>query len=289
MSVAIQHMLGDQQALSSSFLSKFDLVEVTAVTRLGEADLTFCQHQQMLYVEAMNILKQVIQLMQDAYKRYIRIDSYNNDGYIDSSDDIRRTNERIHEIRKNHINRICGHFQHKYKVTINTTAITNKVKDDQPADLTYQFVVEEIFVQLGGFTFEEKAIKEIKDRFVDKLYSWKEPKVKGTRLIIDGFISIDQWDKKYGKIRLHYNSNDNIYSLFQVLSLHETGFKEMTHYYSELYQYLDRNKDDAIRTHDIGFNQVQTIKFFQNGKTEVNFESFEQAEKFRIGYCQTIK
>ena len=266
--------------MSNAIVSLFNSIDVQASSRLSPADLAVCQHQEQLYKEAIELLSGVSVQMKEMFARYKvvndRFIEY-SDGYLDRSN-IRYIEDQMQEIRKSHISKICMHFEKKYKVSLDEAVIIRKYKDTPLEKPSYEEIVEEIFVQLGGFPFEEKAVQELKDNCASHIY--REPEIKGTRLILNNFIYMDSWE-----VRISWQSQEKVFALFKALSHFESGRVEWLYQYSSLANNLRDMRAEAYQKHEFGSNQVQAIRFFRNGKTEITFETYEQAQAFKKDYC----
>lgn len=261
-------------------LSKFDNVQIENYNRIDAEDQAFCEHQEKLYQQAIDLLNNTLEQMKTIYSTYKKISSYETDGYIDEYKDIKHLEERLNKIKQSHINKICRYFEEKHSITISESEIYDKYKD---REINYNNILDEIFLQLRGFSFTEKAENEVKENFKKCLSRYDKIEVKGNKVTINGFVYVDYFDKRWGKIRMSYNSRDKVYSLCKALSLFETKRTDITNYYNSILYSV--REEDPFRKYELGYNKVVSIRFFQNGKTEIVFKTSEQAQQFTREYC----
>lgn len=259
-----------------SILNKFANVTIENETRISKEDQLFCEAQERFYKEALNALLTALVALKAVFNTYVKVDQYDR-GFIDDHYDIRHTEDRMKAIKNEFISRICSHFQKTYNITIET----GDIKQKYDLNVTYQNVIDEIFDQLGGFNFNEKAVKEIKEKISNEV-KYDKIEVKNNKLTISSFIYIDHFDKKWGKIRMSYNCREKVYKLFTALSHFETGEKEILYYYKQLAESF--REDNPFTKFELGYNLVQSIKSFQNGKVEIVFQTNQQAEEFKREY-----
>jgi hypothetical protein len=264
----------------NSLLNKFSSVKIENSSRISETDQAFCEKQEKMYREALAALQKTLEMFTEIYNSYTDYDKKNYITYIDDHNDIWHIKDRIVKIKDSFISRIVNHFKQAYKVTLETGELYRKYKD---IDVTYQNIVDEVFEQLGGFNFEEKAIQEIKNNCRDSIYNDDKITIKKGKLIINDYIYWGHtWDNKK---RLGY-SDSKIMPLFKALSHFETESIETLFYYDQMYNalYEGEGKFDIFSNYEIGYNIVNTIKFFKNGKIEIEFQTQQQAEEFKKEY-----
>lgn len=263
----------------SVLLNKFQSVTIQNDIRISEIDRAFCEKQEKMYKEAIQAMQQTLELFKNIYATYPENDNYDyySKGYIDDYKDIKHIEDRMNDFKNNFINKVLRHFEKAYNVTLESAEIIKKYD----LDITYNNIIDEIFEQLGGFNFNEKAIQEIKDRLKNSIRN-NNVSVNKNKVSINNFIYIDHFDKKWGRVRLSYGSKETINKLFNALSLFETGETENTFYYNSLLKKLEN--DDPFYKHEIGYNSVQSIRPYQNGKIEIVFKTSEQAQQFKNEY-----
>lgn len=267
----------------NSLLSKFNSVTIQNDTRISELDRKYCENQEKMFKEAVTAMNNALELFKTIHKLHTeekgKSEHYHYE-YIDHHHDIRHTENRLKEIKNNFINNIISHFQRAYNVTLESGGI--KIKYD--INVTYDNIVDEIFNQLGGFNFEEKAVNELIAACKDTIYRNDKITIKKNKLTINDFVWWDStwtWDG----LRIGY-SDKKVSPLFKGLSHFETGSTETLFYFANIYSQLTKGSKhhDIFSKYEIGYNLVEAIKFFKNGKIEIVFQTNQQAEEFKRIY-----
>ncbi|PHA02976.1 hypothetical protein COE51_01145 [Bacillus pseudomycoides] len=266
-------------ASSSSILDKFSNITIENEARISEGDQKYCEAQEEMYKSALDAMETALNTFKNIFNS-IDANAYDSDyrrGYIDKYDDIQRLEERIKKTKNNFITSIIGHFTKTYNITIDVFELHEKYESID----TYQTLINEIFDQLGGFSFSEKAVQEIKENISNDVH-YDKVEVKKNKLIIPSFVYIDHFDKKWGHIKISYSSKDKVSRLFKALSHFETGEAKINCYYEDIQQSL--NKENSLYKYELGYEKVQSFKPFQNGKVEIVFQTMQQAEEFKREY-----
>lgn len=265
-----------------SILSKFDNITIENDERISPADKEYCELKEAKYNSALSIMKQCLSLYNSIYDPTTD-DGYRSEdskGYIDKHYDIKHTEERIDKIKNEFISDIMYYFEKTYNVTL----AKNEVKQKFDSDLTYENIIDEVFEQLGGFNFTEKAITEIKEASRNTIY--RDDKIsinKGKISIIDYIYWDNSWDNKYKKLGY---SDTKVRTLFAALSHYETGNTDTLYYYDDMYNEFYRGSQDfdIFSKYTLGHNKVNSFKNFKNGKIEIEFQTNEQAQEFVSNY-----
>lgn len=265
----------------TTLLNKFDMVTIENDTRISEFDRKYCEKQERMYNEAVTAMKQTLELFKGIYENYSDSDKKNYKHYIDSHSDIRHIEDRLTDFKNSFIHRIISHFEKTYNVTLRDSDINRKYKD---IEVTYNNIVDEIFEQLGGFNFEEKAVNELIKACKETVYNDTKIKVTKNKLSIQDFVYWQSysWDNSY---TIGY-SDGKVNSLFKALSHFEEGSTDTLFYYDQIYEQLNAGSReyDILSKFEIGYNIVESIKFFKNGKVEIVFQTHEQAQQFATTY-----
>ncbi|MFS0883329.1 hypothetical protein [Metabacillus niabensis] len=187
----------------------------------------------------------------------------------------------IHDKRKSFISKVIYHFKNKYKVNLPIDTITRKLDGKNP--LHYEHILDLIFDELGGMTFYERAVSEVKSRCRQILSRNSEVKVIKNKLSISNLVYWSIWGNIYS---VGY-SDTSINNLFIGLSHFSCGNVEMLGRFKTLYKHLsDRYKKeiDIFSLQNIGEEKIDSIKFYKNGKVEIHFEDKSYAEQFKKEY-----
>jgi len=276
-----------------NLLEKFDNLEIKNDNRIPEEDRIFCEEQENIYKKLINIynefaikLKEIKILSEEHGNKYGEQGSYfyKMKTAYNSSHGVSGIEETRDKIKNELIDCICSYFGQKYKVTLNTDTIKKKYN----LNITYDNIIDEIFIQLNGFSFKEKAVLEIKNKISEILKYKKDISIKKNKLIVQSFFWVDEWAKKYGNYKVGYQSRDNFYSLFKAISCFEQDITE--NIYEDILYRIDRLKnDDVFCEHVMLCIKVESIKLFKNGKIEIKFISNEYAQQFAREYLNYIE
>jgi hypothetical protein len=275
----IQYMEGFKM---NSLLSKFENVKIENDVRISEIDRKYCEKEENMYRESITAMNNTLDLFKTIHKLHIEEkdnSSHYHYEYIDHYEDIRHIEDRIKKIKNNFISNITGHFQRVYNVTLES----GEIKQKYDISVTYQNIVDEIFEQLGGFNFEEKAVKELKDKCRETIYRGDKITINKNILTIADFVWWDHYS--WEGHRIGY-SDSKVSPLFKALSHFETDETETLFYYQNIYKQLSEGEKrySIFNKYEIGYNLVNSVKFFKNGKIEITFQTNQQAEEFKREY-----
>ncbi len=264
---------------NNSILNKFNDIEINNNSRITTEDQTFCEDQEKQYKEFITF--------SDDYLLYLNYNSISNK-FFNSSNLIIEM-DKTRDYKKNQfILNIINHFRDEYKVTLKDDPIQKKYN----TDITYNIIIDEIIEQLGGYTFKDKAEKEIKDTFKNCLeynLKYNNIKLKKCKLTIEDFFQIDYWDVKYKKYTVGYNSDDKFYKLFKALSHFMFRANEM--YFNTIYRTITQEQNEQVfTTHNLSHSGqgALSLKLYKNGKIDLEFSSVEYAQQFAKEYCGYI-
>jgi len=271
-----------------SLIDKFDNIQVQNTSRISVPDKEFCESEEGKYQTAVTALRQCLTILCEARDKEEK--ARNDREYIHSYDDVKHMEDRLDAIKSMFVLRICHYFTSKYGVTLNSDVIERKY---QEKDITADNILCEVFAQLGGFSFEEKAQKEIQEKMKSHFsYSSsrreEQLKIRGTKLTLDGYVYPykDKWSNQY---EISNYGMDSLRDLIRALSHFETGASDILNYYSLFNQWRLKESEGAFDKQELGYHKVQSIKLFKNGKVEIEFMSAEQAQEFAKDYCgQTL-
>ncbi len=266
-------------------LSKFENIEVTADSKIAADDLEFCKEQESIYKDLISTynsfykkLQDIGEISKDHGQKFGRQSEthfheqhtahYRSMGKWDYE-------KAIREMKESFILYVCSYFMKKYNVTIDYSRIQSKYNES----VTYEQIIDEIYISLDGFNFTEKAVQEIKEKAKNTVRHDKIT-IKNAKLIIDGrFAYLDRWDG--------YRLNGGYGELLKALQHFENGSTEgNTELTNKYVGYSnERNQANYERYEPTTLSKVASIKFLKNGKLEIEFKSNQQAAKFAHEYC----
>ena len=146
--------------------------------------------------------------------------------------------------------------------------------------LRYEQVVDEIFVQLGGFSFQEKAMNEFLSRTWNCCHSTyrdnaEEFEIKNDTLKLTGYwcsCKDDSW-RSYDA----WESTGSLKTLLNALAWYECRrMDEGNLWFPELFRYdTERN---FFETNNM--EKVKSVKLFKNGRVDIKFRSVAYVQEF---------
>lgn len=152
--------------------------------------------------------------------------------------------------------------------------------------LRYEQIVDEIFVQLGGFSFQEQAMNEFLERTWNCCHQdWdgKEKfEIKNNTLRLPSYWCTcdDSWS--WGP---QWKTSENLRTLLDALAWYYCGRIGEGHlWFPELFEYtISRNE---FEIHNM--NIVKSIKLFKNGRVDIKFKSAACVQEF-VEQCMRRK
>jgi len=192
----------------------------------------------------------------------------------------------IKGLKNSFVNKICYYFAGKYNVTID-----HAFKEKYDEKISYNNILDEIFIQLGGASFEERAVIEIKNKMKQAASNYHgDPKIiiKNKKLVFDC---------------LHMVCYDDIWNRFSIARYDTNAahfFTALCHfdhnrksYNGECKRFIDANSNDTPDLFNkyefFTMNKLKTIKFYKNGRIDIEFATVDQAREFAKEYCGYIE
>ncbi len=293
-----------------SLLDKISAVEVRADTRISEADRAYCQAHQKAYDDARIMLIELRELWrtfvdsQTEILKPIAENTYETDRYFNveglSTSSIQRKINVLPEVL---VGTIVEYFNGKYRVSVSSQDIKdffipkqpefsweksrsdeyNKIMDE--LTLKYEDILEQIFVQLGGRTFEERALDELKKKCHD--FAWDYYKqspdytVKNDTVQFIGYACScsqsyrgESWSIRGG-----------MKNILTAVAHFETGQLENIPTRIEFLIGYD-NKYESI--YEFDYEKLKRIRMYKNSRVDLKFASKEYANEFAECYLGLV-
>ena len=276
-------------------LQKIISIDLSQTSRLSPDDQNFCDD---LEKDKNKIIGTINHILGDARKHLFSIQNV-----FVCTEFIGRIENKRDELLHNFINRVTRYFTDKYNVTIDPALIAKNTlnqekrhyhyseyeytvvdKDEKKGiDVSMEKILDEIFIQLGGFTFQEKSEKEITDACKKAFMPYgKEPRISiiKDKLTAYGFLSLEH--QYSGGYRIsHYGSRD-AHTLFSALSHFETNDGSILEAFKP---YLDYNTSiDFLSKNEFELEKIKAIKCYKNRKGEMWFKDNGTACEFARKY-----
>lgn len=277
---------------------KFGNFQIKKTDRISKEDQEWLSHREKMYKRALMIQKSVYDIYKAEDGTYTEED---RDEFSSFTVNDFGVPKRVSQIQDSYISGIFSYFSRKYHVELKNefehydydrelyrySSKKEPVKDLAIDEIDYHTVLEKIFDQLGGMSFEEKAIKEVKDKLKSKCYNsyhdtWRI-KIKGNKFIYtDGYCSKEIYFDYY-----NFGSTEWLRAFLDALSCNTYGKKTHIQSLNRLYDsYHVRLENDDFQD---GFSApevgVDHIKFYKNGRVDVTFKSGEFCRNFAREWC----
>lgn len=281
-----------------SLAGKFGNFVIKKTDRISKEDQEWLSHREKMYKRALMIQKSVYDIYKAEDGTYTEED---RDEFSSFTVNDFGVPKRVSQIQDSYISGIFSYFSRKYHVELKNefehydydrelyrySSKKEPVKDLVIDEIDYHTVLEKIFDQLGGMSFEEKAIKEVKDKLKSKCYNsyhdtWRI-KIKGNKFIYtDGYCSKEIYFDYY-----NFGSTEWLRAFLDALSCNTYGKKTHIQSLNRLYDsYHVRLENDDFQD---GFSApevgVDHIKFYKNGRVDVTFKSGEFCRNFAREWC----
>lgn len=286
-------------------LDKLEQVEIKADSRLPEDDLMFCETHQQAYDESCRALREIRQQWKKAIQAQRDLLGIGQDGslpYFGSNyrfgiTDLNRELEKFHS---RFISELTQHFNEKYSVTISTDAIKEHLIPAEPDpyrcdmdtskeyhrnlrdfSLHYEDVVDQMFIQLDGLSFVERAFQELRTKCHKAAY-WSNSNAgydrKGDTLRFGGYFC--SCDERWG--HEEWRLAERMQDIFTAVAHYETNtFGRFPAGFSELLGYSD------VSTSQFQFPTCQKLvqlRMFKNGRVDLKFKTASIAKEFAETY-----
>lgn len=290
-------------------LDKLEQVEIKADSRLPEDDLMFCETQQQAYDESRRAFREIRRYWKKALQAQKDLLGTSSDGslpYFGSNyrfgiTDINRELEKLHS---KFISELTRHFNTKYKVTISAEAIEEHLIPTEPDPykcdkdtnnayhrtlralaLHYEDVVDQMFIQLDGLSFVERAFQELRTKCHKAAY-WSNSNAgydrKGDTLRFGGYFC--SCDERWG--REEWRLAERMQDIFTAVAHYETNtFGRFPAGFSELLGYSD------VSTSLLQFSTCRKLvhlRMFKNGRVDLKFKTAALAKEFAETYLDSL-
>lgn len=278
---------------------KFGNFQIKKSDRISQEDQAWLTHREELYKRAIAVYKSVYDIYKAENESYSEEDrkNYKYSSFLVGNFGVPKS---LSDVQNSYISGIFSYFSNKYNVQLENNFDrydldreyyryndSDSIKELVVDFIDYHAVLDKIFDQLGGMSFEEKAIKEVKDKLKEKCYNgyrdtW-EIKVKGNKFTYTGgYCSKDKYFDYY-----NFGSTEWLRAFIDALAFNTYGEKTQVYSLNHLYSsYSIRLEEDDFQN---GFSApevgVKHVKLFKNGRIDVTFTDAEFCRKFAREWC----
>ena len=252
-------------------LNMFENIKIENKERLSKKDLAYCKKQEYIYLTAyeaydnfLNVIDELQEFdckeLKEIYNINLHAVSYGFNKY-----DIDR---QLSNINSHYIWSVVEYFQRKYNVSIDGKKIEVKANTDK---IDNDFIIDEIFQQLGGFSFEDKATQEIIEK-MKEITKYSNTVVKNKKITFEKYIWFDKWFNE-----VSYDSIGDLNKLFSAFNHFSNGGLNKK-------EIIEKSNIRQLGTYELDFEGVESIKLYKNGKIDINFIDGATALKFANTY-----
>ncbi|RAQ28677.1 Uncharacterised protein [uncultured Ruminococcus sp.] len=284
-------------------LDKLDAVQITEDNRISEKDLLFCKAHQEAYTAAKTALTELEYIWTDIVSRQAETlksaaaiwNNVQKYAYVPhfSTEKIHEQMELLHDI---FISNLVRYFNNRYHVCLDVDSIIDLLLPHKPKSdylspnteaieeyhqklrsmkVDYKDVLDQIFIQLGGRTFLERAVDEIKERCHKAAWSTYSGKA--------------EYELKNDTIRFTYGCQfSDLFGKWELTDSMEEILRGMAYFESEILGYYPASIENLLgwnRREDPIFEfascaKFQSLRMFKNGRVDVKFKNKGYASKF---------
>lgn len=290
-----------------SLLDKFNAVEITSDSRITEADRNFCQSRQVCYEYSLARLRELT----DAIHQYKETEKSMSDDGDNHYFHINGFSKEIKSSHWNFIESIISYFIKTYALDLNSDQIEEALIPEKPKYNRYDYdvelakkinqqhdewekliygtlvinyndVLDHIFAQLNGLSFQELALQQLKDKarragnYIDR-YSGEPQKALYT--LKSNTLTFDGCYRDYG----HWELYDRTKDILRAASHFEFGnFDTPTAYgWRDLLGSWHYDSDQ----YDME-GKIIRFKSFKNRRFDIKFASPQLAQQFVDEYLK---
>lgn len=285
-------------------LSTFENIEIKNDNRLCEEDLNTCKQYQEKFNNIKDFILKQIEFTENQPKLKTTYYDENEDRYkyyntyISTEYLINRLKEHLIKEAKTFNNALVSYFESKYKVDLYKVyyekgkyEITDEDIEnfDMFIDLNYDTVLEKIYSQLDGFDFQSKAKQEVKDNFKNQFkYSLDKYKINKNKLTFNDLYIIS-YDGIWKEYQISYYAENNAKAFINALNLFEnnnTDKTELSNLFLNEYGVIKKEGVDELfsKCKLETFSKIKSLKFFKNGRVDIEFASSEICQQFKNEY-----
>lgn len=294
-----------------SLLDKFNSIEVKADARISDHDREFCMAYHEAYVKGRAALKSLRQSVEESLNEQQSIISrvVPKDEMYDRSfflGDSVHAHDITNSLRNSHrvlISALVSYFERTYKVSLETDKIEEVLLPKEPdryssynsaeykeyygavenTELKYEDILDQIFIQLGGFSFQEKALNELKQKAHDaawnRYYGNKCYEQKKAVISFSHYACIfDSWHEEYYHGEHEIQLTDGMKNIIRALAYFECGDTSSIPW--TLNTLLGYNWTTYNTEMQLGLEKLKSVKCFKNGRVDIRFTSEAFAREF---------
>ena len=289
-------------------MDKFSAVEIKADNRISDADRAFCVRHQQAFDAAGPALDKIAEAISAAKTEQRAILGGDDSKYsylspwgIYISNDVFKCDEEsVYEVMKKRngrfITQIVDYFKSVYTLELDSQIIKEKLAAHKAErkkyedglrtnPIRYEQVVDEIFVQLGGFSFQERAMNEFLHKCWTAAHRYHsdeaEFEIKNDTLRLTGYwchCKDESW-----RSHPEWEPADCLKVILDALVHFDIGqLNRGAEWFPELFRYSTEKNVFPINN----LMKVRNIKLFKNGRVDIKFRDAVTVQEFVENYLR---
>lgn len=284
-------------------LEKFNAVEVKTDDRITQRDKDFCEQHQAAYENAVTSYTEMLRLWLTLDERQKELlgdaQGEHYDRYLCGREDVRINNygvkSHVDELHRLFIQTIIEHFCESHGIELNEYRIMDallKNPDDllkpleekwsdmprQRTPIRYETIVDLIYEQMDGQSFDEFAMSQLKDNCYNAVRGFGRDAVEVERkkAVIRLRGRFCHMYLNYG--REEWSVQERLKSILKAAAYYETG--EFGNIPERLWELI---KGETLHYGYVMFTDCQKIselQMYKNGRVDLSFSSEDSAREF---------
>lgn len=174
----------------------------------------------------------------------------------------------------------------KEKLSAHKAELQKYEADLRAHPLHYEQIVDEIFVQLGGFSFQERAMNEFLAKCWEAVHNrWDHAErfeIKNDTLKLDGFCWCDSNRWMTNPIPKYKPSEGLRIVLNSLVHINIGQLNRGAEWFPELFRYETEN--NIFPVNNLG--KVKQIRLFKNGRVDIKFKDAVSCQEFVENYLR---
>lgn len=288
-------------------LEKFNAVEVKANNRISESDQDFCERNQAAYESALTSYAELLRIstrLKETQKNLLGGDSEKRGrAYMLSDRDVNineySVGRHLENLQERFVNNIVQYFCGAYAISIASWSIYQALEKQGPAaedaeenvephqktPVKYETIVDLIFKEMDGRSFEEYAMYQLKNgcKAAIGVGGGYYERKKAVICFRDYFCYASTRDR-YGYTEIEWELTDKAKSIVKALAHFETG--KFADYPGPTGHLIADGKANVDLLGFYGCEKLEELKLFKNGRMDIRFASPTLAADFDETYLR---
>ena len=283
---------------------KFQTVEIRASSRISQEDKDCCERHQAAYESALRSYAELLRVSMHLEEIRTKLPGGCRTYLLSERDvNINEYSVRNHleDLQERFVDNIVRYFCDAYAVSIPcwniNRALEEHDKDDiegstgetqelpEKTPIRYESVVDLIFKEMDGRSFEEYAMYQLKNDCQEAIgvrggYYERRKAV----LCFRGNFCYAMYRERYGYDNVEWNLNDNSKAILKALAHFETG--KFADYPGPIARLVTNGTSNSELMEFYDCKKLEELKLFKNGRMDIRFASPALADAFEEAYLR---